>query len=63
MIGIELDSARTALAAGRELLRRGFLVVTGGVDGATLTLTPPLTIGAEELSRFGDALLAAVEGR
>lgn len=63
MIGIELDSARTALAAGRELLRRGFLVVTGGIDGATLTLTPPLTIGAEELSRFGDALLAAVEGR
>jgi 4-aminobutyrate aminotransferase/(S)-3-amino-2-methylpropionate transaminase len=63
MIGIELDSARAALGACRALLRRGFVVVTGGLDGATLTLTPPLTVGLDELVGFGDALLASLEAR
>jgi len=63
MIGVELDSARTALGATRELLRRGYLVVTGGVDGATLTLTPPLTVELDELDGFGAALLACLEAR
>lgn len=56
MIGIELDSAATALAATRHLLRRGFVVVTGGIDGATLTLTPPLTITDADIASFGAAL-------
>ena len=56
MIGIELDSAATALAATRHLLRRGFVVVTGGIDGATLTLTPPLTITDADIASLGAAL-------
>jgi len=61
MLGIELDSARTALAATRGLLRRGFLVVTGGIDGATLTLTPPLTMAASDFADFAEALRESLE--
>lgn len=56
MIGVELDSARAALRVTRDLLRRGFLVVTGGIDGATLTLTPPLTIAPRHVDALGAAL-------
>lgn len=61
MIGIELDSARTALQTTRRLLRRGFLVVTGGIDGATLTLTPPLTMSEANFAALGDAIRECVE--
>jgi 4-aminobutyrate aminotransferase/(S)-3-amino-2-methylpropionate transaminase len=61
MLGVELDSAATALRVTRALLRRGHLVITGGIDGATLTLTPPLTIGEAELAGFAEALAESLE--
>ncbi|MBM4357494.1 MAG: aspartate aminotransferase family protein [Deltaproteobacteria bacterium] len=61
MLGVELDSARTALRISRELLRRGHLVITGGIDGATLTLTPPLTVTAGELDGFAEALARSLD--
>lgn len=56
MIGIELDSATTVSRVIREALARGYLVIGGGVDGATLTLTPALNIEASLLIDFGEAL-------
>ena len=56
MIGVALDSAATAQRAIKGLLERGYLVVSGGIDGAVLTLTPALTIPEEELLGFGPAL-------
>jgi 4-aminobutyrate aminotransferase / (S)-3-amino-2-methylpropionate transaminase / 5-aminovalerate transaminase len=56
MIGIELEDARAALAASRALLAKGFLVLTGGTRGDTLTLTPALTIAPAQLAAFAAAL-------
>jgi 4-aminobutyrate aminotransferase/(S)-3-amino-2-methylpropionate transaminase len=56
MVGIELANARAALVAARRLLERGYIVLTGGSAGNTLTLSPPLTIAPELLSAFADAL-------
>jgi 4-aminobutyrate aminotransferase / (S)-3-amino-2-methylpropionate transaminase / 5-aminovalerate transaminase len=58
MIGIELTSAAVALGVARELLGSGYIVLTGGPTGETLTLTPPLTI--EE--RLLDGFVAVVGG-
>jgi 4-aminobutyrate aminotransferase/(S)-3-amino-2-methylpropionate transaminase len=59
MVGIELANASEALAMMRALLERGYLVLTGGVTGSTLTLSPPLTIEPALLSAF-TAVLAAL---
>jgi len=56
MIGIELDSATTAQGAIRQLLRRGYVVISGGIAGDTLTLTPPLGIDEDVLLGFGPCL-------
>jgi 4-aminobutyrate aminotransferase/(S)-3-amino-2-methylpropionate transaminase len=56
MIGIELEDAATAQRVQREALARGYLVIGGGIDGATLTLTPALTIAEDELFAFGDVV-------
>jgi 4-aminobutyrate aminotransferase-like enzyme len=57
MVGIELEGgASRALAVARGLLTSGYLVVTGGIAGDTLTLSPPLTIAEPLLARFGEAL-------
>lgn len=56
MCGIELESAAEALAVARELLRRGFIVLTGGSRGDVLTLSPPLTIAPALLGAFAAAL-------
>ena len=45
-----------ALAVARALLARGYIVLTGGVRGDALTLSPPLTIAPELLSAFAAAL-------
>jgi 4-aminobutyrate aminotransferase/(S)-3-amino-2-methylpropionate transaminase len=57
MVGIELEggSAR-ALAVTRRLLQRGWIVLTGGVAGDVLTLTPPLDIDERILDVFVEAL-------
>ncbi len=59
MIGIELNggSAR-AMHVVRKLLNYGYILLTGGLDGNVLTLTPPLNI-SEALLRH--ATLAIVE--
>ena len=56
MVGVRFDDAASALAASRALLAQGFIVLTGGVRGDTLTLSPPLTIAAAQLTAFAEAL-------
>ncbi len=57
MLGIELEGGPArALRATRALLERGFLALTGGSDGHTLTLTPSLTIDETLLAAFSDTL-------
>lgn len=60
MVGVRLADGGEALAVARALLRRGYVVLTGGVRGDTLTLSPPLTIAPELLTGFVGALSAAV---
>jgi 4-aminobutyrate aminotransferase/(S)-3-amino-2-methylpropionate transaminase len=52
MIGIEIEGAGRAMAISRALLERGYIVLTGGTRGETLTLTPPLVISESLLSSF-----------
>jgi len=57
MIGIQVEGgAARALALTRALLRAGYIVLTGGVMGDVLTLTPPLTIDEALLGSFTEAL-------
>ena len=56
MVGVELMNAQFALRVSRALLERGFIVLTGGVGGNVLTLSPPLTISPEQLDAFAAAL-------
>jgi 4-aminobutyrate aminotransferase / (S)-3-amino-2-methylpropionate transaminase / 5-aminovalerate transaminase len=56
MIGIELASAELGQTTARRLLGKGYVVLTGGAKGETLTLTPALTIGEQRLTEFGQAL-------
>lgn len=60
MIGVELGTAARALSVSRRLLELGFIVLTGGVRGSALTLSPPLVIGREPLSAFVEALRRAL---
>jgi len=58
MVGLALEGgAARALSVSRELLERGYIVLTGGVSGDTLTLTPPFDIEPELLAAFDAALL------
>jgi 4-aminobutyrate aminotransferase/(S)-3-amino-2-methylpropionate transaminase len=57
MVGVVLEGgAGRALAVTRGLLQRGWIVLTGGVAGDVLTLTPPLDIQERLLDAFADAL-------
>ncbi|MDC0679359.1 aspartate aminotransferase family protein [Sorangium atrum] len=56
MVGVELESAELGLRALRGMLAEGYLVLTGGVRGETLTLTPALTIPEALLSAAAGAL-------
>ena len=56
MVGISLQDASTALAVARQLLQRGYIVLTGGARGDVLTLSPPLTIAPELLTGFARTL-------
>jgi 4-aminobutyrate aminotransferase/(S)-3-amino-2-methylpropionate transaminase len=60
MVGIGLGSGAEALAIARALLQRGYVVLTGGVRGDALTLSPPLTVAPALLTAFVSALSAAV---
>jgi 4-aminobutyrate aminotransferase/(S)-3-amino-2-methylpropionate transaminase len=63
MVGVALADAGEALAVMRELLARGFIVLTGGVAGEVLTLSPPLTIDPVLLRAFATALGEIVQQR
>ena len=52
MVGIDLGDGTDALAVARRLLGAGYIVLTGGPGGGTLTLSPPLTIARELLESF-----------
>jgi 4-aminobutyrate aminotransferase/(S)-3-amino-2-methylpropionate transaminase len=57
MVGVALDGgAARALEVMDRLLARGWIVLTGGVEGDVLTLTPPLNIDEGLLGAFADAL-------
>jgi 4-aminobutyrate aminotransferase-like enzyme len=56
MIGVVLENSARALAVARQLLRRGFIVLTGGSANNVLTLTPALTISRRQLLAFVAAL-------
>ena len=62
MVGLELEGgAGRALAVMQKLLAAGYIVLTGGSDGATITLTPPLTIAEPLLVAFAAALVEALQ--
>jgi 4-aminobutyrate aminotransferase/(S)-3-amino-2-methylpropionate transaminase len=57
MVGVELEGGGArALATTRRLLERGWIVLTGGVRGEALTLTPPLDVDVRLLEIFADVL-------
>ena len=63
MVGVELHGgAPRALSVTRRLLRAGWIVLTGGVRGDVLTLTPSLDIDERLLDAFADALSVALRG-
>ena len=63
MVGVEIHGgAARALAVASRLLRAGWIVLTGGVKGEVLTLTPPLDIDERLLDAFVDALATALRG-
>ena len=57
MVGIALADAAAALAVAREMLGRGYIVLTGGSAGDVLTLSPPLTIAPALLTSFAERLV------
>jgi len=60
MVGVDLDDAGRALSVARALLAKGWLVLTGGVRGEALTLTPALDVDEALLDAFADTLAAIV---
>jgi 4-aminobutyrate aminotransferase / (S)-3-amino-2-methylpropionate transaminase / 5-aminovalerate transaminase len=60
MIGLEVGGGKgRALGLVRSLLARGWLVLTGGPAGETITLTPSLTMDAKLREAFTHALAEA----
>jgi 4-aminobutyrate aminotransferase / (S)-3-amino-2-methylpropionate transaminase / 5-aminovalerate transaminase len=63
MVGVELASGGAAFEVSRALLASGYIVLSGGNDYETLTLTPPLTIDEALLEGFTAALAGILEAR
>jgi 4-aminobutyrate aminotransferase / (S)-3-amino-2-methylpropionate transaminase / 5-aminovalerate transaminase len=62
MIGIHLEGGRgRTLAIAHRLLTRGYIVLTGGLEGDVLTLTPALDIAETLLASFGEELAEALK--
>lgn len=61
MVAVEFDEGRRAARVVHALLQRGWLVLSAGPSGATLQLTPPLTIEAALLDAFVDVLDEVLE--
>jgi 4-aminobutyrate aminotransferase/(S)-3-amino-2-methylpropionate transaminase len=61
MVGIELDGgAARALAVARKLLESGWIVLTGGMGGDVITLTPPFDVDEALLEAFALAFKDAL---
>lgn len=61
MVGVALEGGPArALSVTRHLLGRGWIVLTGGVAGDVLTLTPPLDVDEALLAAFAEALSDAL---
>ncbi len=61
MIGLAVEGGpRRALAVCRSLLERGYVALTGGVDGDVLTLTPPCALTPLQVDGFVVALADAL---
>ncbi len=56
MLGIELTSGAVGLRVSRDMLARGYIVLTGGAKGEVLTLTPALNISEDRLRDAASAL-------
>jgi len=56
MLGIALAGGELALQVMQRMLEAGYIVLTGGLKGEVITLTPPLTIAEEQLTAAADAL-------
>jgi 4-aminobutyrate aminotransferase-like enzyme len=54
MLGIEFKNSpkNLVLILSKRLLQKGFIVLPCGLDGDTLSLTPPLTIQKEHIDLF-----------
>jgi 4-aminobutyrate aminotransferase/(S)-3-amino-2-methylpropionate transaminase len=61
MIGVELADGDLGTAVARAMLLEGYIVLTGGVGGETLTLTPALTIDEELLALFARSLRKSLD--
>ncbi len=63
MLGVPLQGgAGRALAVTQKLLARGWIVLTGGSSGDTLTLTPPLDVDEALLEAFATSLGEVLDG-
>ena len=62
MIGVELADGAQATAVVRRMLTRGYIVLSGGMRGEVITMTPPLTIAETLLDGAASALREAIAG-
>jgi 4-aminobutyrate aminotransferase-like enzyme len=61
MVGVALEGGEgRTLGVARRLLAAGWIVLTGGAAGDTLTLTPPLDVEGALLDAFAAALAVAL---
>ena len=60
MLGLETGSAGEGARLAGELLRAGWIVLPGGLEGDILGITPPLVLSDEQLSGALDAIETAL---
>lgn len=63
MTGIVFESGRVCQAVRCEVIRRGYIVVSGGPDGEALTITPALTIPEVLLDGFVSDLVSVLKSK
>ncbi len=57
LVGVSIDGGlRRALSVCRQMLLRGYILLTGGVFGDVLTLTPPACLTDEQTLEFANTL-------
>ena len=60
MLGLETGSPGAAARAAGDLLKRGVIVLPGGIEGDVIGLTPPLCLDEDQLAFAFDALEGAL---